>query len=121
MYLRALNIRRFASHEVVNYLYPGDTLNEWSPQRDADVTMTQPARRPEDFEQALSDSVEWRHQFQRLGCRGFSYQLDPRMETYDFQRPRAGRLRHEIDLRLALMPGRHLFYPATVRHYFASQ
>lgn len=145
-----LDIRKFAGHPEINYLHSGDVLQEWFKRQDTGAAALQLSRRagpftqtripgflqrallparssqepcwadPRRFEQNLSDSIEWRKQFRKLGCRGFSYKLDLQMADYDCHRPRTGQLHPNINLRAALMPGRHLFYPATVSRYFAS-
>jgi hypothetical protein len=68
--------------------------------------------------QALQESAEWREQFHALGCRGFSYKLDLNMSGYNSRYPREFRLGSRINLRMALLTGKTLFYPSRVNSHF---
>lgn len=73
---------------------------------------------PIELLKGLRESAEWRERFQALGCRGFSYVVDFEMRSYDSQQPRQYQLAPFINLRLALLPNEHLFYPNRVAKYF---
>lgn len=113
------NLEARANHE--NHLETKNTL----PQRCSPVRRSGKERGwrlDEDrLAQSLGESLDWRDQFHRLGCRGFSYQLDIGMSNYDSLRPPTGHLSPRIDFRLALMPSRELFYPFGVWRYFNSR
>jgi hypothetical protein len=141
----------FARHREVNYLHSGDTLDTWTLRHDLvaaanqlhacanhrgrcskilpfrrNSKLRQPAKEqrwadPDRLAQALSESVNWRREFHRLGSRGFSYQLDVGMSRYNSLRVPAEHLSSRIDLRLALMPNRELFYPSAVSRYLDSR
>jgi len=71
-----------------------------------------------ELQKELQESLKWRNRFRALGCRGFSYVMDFQMKGYNNQQPCQFRLAPFVNLRLALMPGKHLFYPIRVKQYF---
>jgi hypothetical protein len=78
----------------------------------------QPARKAinlGELKRGMTASLLWRQQFRALGSRGFSYELDTTMRGYDRAFVSSSKLDRRIDLRIALMPGRQLFYPPLVR------
>jgi hypothetical protein len=145
---RQLDLARLASTSTVNYMHCGDALDVWPelfPEGEARLTRSilltylhsgsAVARELEMFirrrlrwykkevtfsqlRRALQESAEWREQFHTLGCRGFSYKLDLKMSGYDSQYPRQFRLASKTNLRMALLPGKDLFYPTRVRSHF---
>jgi hypothetical protein len=68
-----------------------------------------------DIEQVLEKSIKRRKLFHTLGCRGFSYALDVGMRGYNRQQTAPYHLSDKIDLRIALMSHKQLFYPSCVR------
>jgi hypothetical protein len=71
----------------------------------------------EEIEGVLWKSIERRELFHALGCRGFSYALDLGMKAYNRQHACAYHLKNLINLRIALMPHKTLFYPSCVRRH----
>lgn len=59
----------------------------------------------------VTKTLRCRRMFQTLGCRGFSYEFVGEMQGFPYH------LRKQIDLRLALVSQRELFYPKRVRRY----
>lgn len=73
-----------------------------------------------DVDQLRADfaaTVSLRARFRALDCRGFSYRIDREITLTGPHSRVALPLRREINLRLALMSGGDLFYPARVRQY----
>jgi len=138
------DLKKFAAKKAINYLHQGCALDVFSsllPSVDrildkSDLINRLPARnRPElgtvlgafepqrkclrisAFRQALEETQDYRHLFRKLGCRGFSYELDRAMRDYDRQYIASCQLGRNVDLRLALIANTRLFYPPRVKAY----
>lgn len=66
-----------------------------------------------DLTSDLTRTARIREVFRMLGCRGFSYKFLSGMAGFPY------RLRRRVDLRMALVATRDLFYPPQVRRYLA--
>jgi len=144
--LGRLHLAELARTAAVDYLHHGRALDLWSeflPREQssaaiADLVSYLRRRKPGGLElerlisayrrshgrftfgelkQAFDESIEWRERFRLLGCRGFSYSLNLGMRGYNGMRHPACQLSAGVDIRLALMPHRELFYPAGVKRY----
>lgn len=58
----------------------------------------------------FAKSIEARRQFRSLGCRGFSFRV---IDQPEFSEP----LREDVNLRIALVAGDSLYYPAKMKRY----
>ena len=133
-----LNARDGCQSLVVDYLHYGDALICFDALRQsrrsrflAEIVHQRCGDQPagvclDELEDRLRESASDQTIFRRLGCRGFSFAIDPLMTALDEQWDRRFQLREEVDLRIAMMPahwperGGHrvrqwLFYPRTVR------
>jgi len=98
-FLQFLKERGLALPEYVRVL-----VDNYSPSAHLDVAR---------FVFDLASSFDARDLFAQLRCRGFSYAWRPQMCGFPY------RLRAQVNLRMALVADRTLFYPPSVRRHVA--